>query len=324
MNRNLKSGFAKDLTNMIDLKVSLGLSENTYVPRAEDFDRFCAENYPAISTLTEPIVIGWMVPEIKADASTMHKKAAFARMFGKYLNAVGKEAYVIPVSYTAGRRVFIPYLFTDEELTAIFHEIDIYEKPSYPFEPLLLSTYFRLTYTCGLRPNEGRNLKRNEVDLNSGEIRVVNTKWHKSRNIVMSEDMASLARKYAAVRDPMFPDEPYFFPKPGGGPYTAAWIGGKFKRFFALSQPDVPMELLPSIRVYDLRHRFATAVLNRWLDRKVDLSSRLPYLQAYMGHKNLSATAYYIHLLPENLVKSAGIDWDGMNGIMPEVELWEK
>lgn len=324
MSRNFNSSFADDLNGMIDLKVSLGLSENTYIPRAADFDRFCVKNYPAVSVLTEPIVIGWLVPDIGTAAASIHRKESFARAFGKYLKSMGKDAYVIPVNYTAGRNVFIPYLFTDDELTAIFHAIDTYEKPAYPFEPLLLSTYFRLTYTCGLRPNEGRNLKRNEVDLNSGEIRIVNTKWHKSRNIVMSEEMTSLARRYAATRDPMFPDEPYFFPKPDGGPYTAAWMGGKFKRFFALSQPDIPEELLPSIRVYDLRHRFATAVLNRWLDRKVDLSSRLPYLQSYMGHKNLSATAYYIHLLPENLVKSAGIDWDGMNGLIPEVELWEK
>ena len=41
------------------------------------------------------------------------------------------------------------------------------------------------------------------------------------------------------------------------------------------------------------RHRFATAVLNRWLDEKKDLGSRLPYLQTYMGHRNLEATAYY-------------------------------
>jgi len=43
-----------------------------------------------------------------------------------------------------------------------------------------------------------------------------------------------------------------------------------------------------------------------------------------MGHKELAATAYYIHLLPENLVRSSGIDWDSMNRLVPEVELWER
>lgn len=78
------------------------------------------------------------------------------------------------------------------------------------------------------------------------------------------------------------------------------------------------------MRVYDLRHRFASAALHRWLDEGKDLYSRLPYLRTYMGHKELAATAYYIHLLPENLVKSAGIDWDALGRMIPEVELWDE
>lgn len=140
----------------------------------------------------------------------------------------------------------------------------------------------------------------------------------------MSEDMLSLARSYAGIRDAAFPGSAYFFPAPDGGPYSAQKIQGKFKWFFARTKPGIPKDLLPAVRVYDLRHRFATAVLNRWLDEKKELSSRLPYLQTYMGHKDWEATAYYIHLLPEKLVKSAGIDWEAMNCLIPRVELWEK
>jgi hypothetical protein len=46
----------------------------------------------------------------------------------------------------------------------------------------------------------------------------------------------------------------------------------------------------------------------------------LPYLRAYMGHEEFESTAYYIHLLPENLVRSAGINWEALNAILPEVE----
>jgi hypothetical protein len=45
----------------------------------------------------------------------------------------------------------------------------------------------------------------------------------------------------------------------------------------------------------------------------------LPYLRAYMGHDSLSETAYYIHILPENLVKTTAIDWDAFNSMLPEV-----
>lgn len=322
MSRGFTSTFADALDNLIDLKVSLGYSESTYFGRARQFDRYCSIKYTETGELTEGIVLNWLKPGLRESNSVIHSRAAFIRGFGAYLKSVGKDAYILPDRFTAGGTVFVPYLFGDEELAALFREIDTYRYPKEPFRPILLSTYFRMTYTCGLRPNEGRNLKRNEVDLNTGEVRIIESKKHKSRTIVMSDEMNSLAKSYAAVRDAAFPGSSFFFPIRRA--LLRRMDVGKLKRFFALSKPDVPKDLLPSVRVYDLRHRFATAVMNRWLDEKKDLGSRLPYLQTYMGHRNLEASAYYIHLLPKNLIKSAGIDWEGMNHLILRVKLWEK
>jgi integrase len=74
------------------------------------------------------------------------------------------------------------------------------------------------------------------------------------------------------------------------------------------------------VRVYDLRHRFASACLIRWLDNGENLNNMLPYLRTYMGHGRLSETAYYIHILPENLVNTSAINWDVFNSMMPEVD----
>ena len=74
------------------------------------------------------------------------------------------------------------------------------------------------------------------------------------------------------------------------------------------------------MRVYDLRHRFASARLNLWLDNGENLMAMLPFLRAYMGHKDLSETAYYVHILPENIVKTSAIDWEKFNAMFPEVE----
>ena len=41
----------------------------------------------------------------------------------------------------------------------------------------------------------------------------------------------------------------------------------------------------------------------------------LPYLSAYMGHSELTSTLYYVHLLPENLRRSKGVDWDRLSRI---------
>jgi len=47
----------------------------------------------------------------------------------------------------------------------------------------------------------------------------------------------------------------------------------------------------------------------KWVNEGVDLCKMIPYLSTYMGHANFSATACYIHLLADNLVRSSAIDW---------------
>lgn len=76
-------------------------------------------------------------------------------------------------------------------------------------------------------------------------------------------------------------------------------------------------------RPYDLRHNFATRTLMRWADENKDIMAMLPYLSTYMGHTCYSHTLYYVHLLPDRLRKSAGIDWAKFSEMYPEVSYEE-
>jgi len=60
-------------------------------------------------------------------------------------------------------------------------------------------------------------------------------------------------------------------------------------------------------------------MMMKWLDEGADLFAKLPYLSAFMGHTHFSNTAYYIHLLPENLIRSSAIDWSHFSDLIPEV-----
>lgn len=51
-----------------------------------------------------------------------------------------------------------------------------------------------------------------------------------------------------------------------------------------------------------------------------DLTACLPYLSAYMGHAQLSDTAYYIHLVPEFFPQMAQMDMGKFECLIPEVE----
>jgi hypothetical protein len=62
----------------------------------------------------------------------------------------------------------------------------------------------------------------------------------------------------------------------------------------------------------------------RWTDEGSDAMTQLPYLSAYMGHSQFQYTLYYVHLLPERLRSSAGIDWSQFSTIYGEVEADEE
>ena len=96
MSRGFTSIFADDLDNLISLKVSLGYSENTYLGRARQFDRYCSMKYEKADELTEGIVLNWLKPEPGEAGSVIHGRAAFIRGFGTYLKSVGKNAFILP------------------------------------------------------------------------------------------------------------------------------------------------------------------------------------------------------------------------------------
>ncbi len=240
------------------------------------------------------------------------------RQFARYLCAIGEEAYILPEKYAPLKSRATAYLFTDMELSALFRAID--QLPPTKKEPFLneiAPALYRLIYTCGLRPNEGRELLAENIHLETGEILITHTKRNKERIVVMSDDMLIFARKYEQRRRLFCCENPYFFPSANGGALTTETLYSAFNR--AWSHAELAGKYPGKVRVYDLRHRFASACLNRWLNNGENLMAMLPFLREYMGHGSLSETAYYIHILPENIIKSSAIDWDKFNAMFPEV-----
>lgn len=313
------SAFALKLEAMLEFRVAHGYKRETHLRPLIRFDRFAAEHFSNLPTLTQEIVHTWYDYET-ATAHSLTGVATSIRQFGKYLNAVGEEAYILSEKFAPRKEAFTPYIFTDAEMTALFTAIDTL--PTFKSEPFLneiAPVLFRLTYTCGLRPNEGRELSHENVNLDTGEIFITHTKRCKERIAVMSDDMLSFAREYDLRRRIICGDSPYFFPSQSGDAFSSSQILAAFNRAWTMATCALNNPIPRAVRVYDLRHRFASACLNRWLDNGDDLMNRLPYLRTYMGHHSLNETAYYIHILPENLIKSAGVDWTALDTVLPEV-----
>ena len=168
-----------------------------------------------------------------------------------------------------------------------------------------------------MRPNEPLNLRVEDVDLRTGDVFIRKSKRGKDRHIVISEDMRILFANYdrfAGTRE-------WFFQHWDGGKFSTTWARYWFRKACIWSgisrSPSFP-------RPYDLRHSFATRTLMRWVDEQRDVMALIPFLSAYMGHVSLEETLYYVHLLPERLKSSPGIDWDMFSEIYATEEVPHK
>lgn len=309
--REFSSAFGERITSFLDYRVARGFKRETYIRHFKRFDCWCMEKHREQTILSRELVHDWIDDDMASDYELAHRIAAL-RQFGRYLCSLGESAYVVPEKYAPLKSRATAYLFTDSELAALFKAIDILTPTKKePFLNEIAPTLFRLIYTCGLRPNEGRELMTENVNLDTGEILITHTKLNKERFIVMSDDMSALMRKYELRRRIIGNGNPYFFPSDSGGAMATETVYSAFNR--AWSHADLSDKYPWKVRVYDVRHRFASARLNRWLDNGENLMAMLPFLRAYMGHKNLSETAYYVHILPENIIKSSAIDWEKFN-----------
>ncbi len=312
MSRSFRSRFADDIKGMVAYKMSLGHKADSYEWDLQNFDRYCAEYHPDAETLTKEIVFGWCHAG-KENGKSAYRANAI-RNFGKYLVAIGKEAYILPAEIFVSQKAEIPYLFTDTELERFFKATDCYpHRDNSPLLEYIIPVIFRLQYACGLRPQEVRLLKRTDFDFRKNTLYISESKWCKDRCLPVSAEIMILCKKYDAIAQEIFPERIYFFPSRNGTLYTHGWLTAAFHKCWKLSGNDGSSK--PCVP-YDLRHNFATRTLLRWAEEGKDFEVYLPYLSAYMGHASFHSSYYYVHLLPEKL---AALDFMGSNGIIPEV-----
>ena len=270
-----------------------------------------------------------MSGRVSAQIGNRDQKTSRVRLFGEYLNSVGQTAYVLLRGHARFQKSVsngkseAAYIFTDNEMHRLFAAIE--SIPDNRFEPMLREMFpvmMRLTYTCGLRPNESRVLKCRNINFNTGTILITETKCNKERIVVMSQDMLACAKEYETKRALLSRSNEYFFPKWDGEVFEPQAIQGYFSECWKRANPNVSRAELPCVRVYDLRHRFATSAIIRRINDGAELGAKLSYLQAFMGHESINETLYYAHFLPEHFVKSSGVNRSELGEIVPEAVRW--
>ena len=246
------SVFGERISNFLDYRTARGYKRETYLRHFIKFDCWCMEKHPTQTKLSRELVLDWINDAVVSSYNTAQRVASM-RQFARYLCAIGEEAYILPEKYAPLKSRATAYLFTDMELSALFRAID--QLPPTKKEPFLneiAPALYRLIYTCGLRPNEGRELLAENIHLETGEILITHTKRNKERIVVMSDDMLIFARKYEQRRRLFCCENPYFFPSANGGALTTETLYSAFNR--AWSHAELAGKYPGKVRVYDLSY----------------------------------------------------------------------
>ena len=206
---------------------------------------------------------------------------------------------------------YTPYIFTDDELRKLFEAFDTLQ-PHFeaPEREYIVPVLFRMMYFCGMRPAEPLKLLYEVVNLQTGEIYIRQSKRKSDRRILMSKDLISLCRRYDSFKKL----RTHFFERVDGCRFPTYWLTNQFH----ISWRNSGLVKRGNPRPYDFRYNYATRTMMRWVNEGRDVMAMAPYLSAYMGHTCFTATMYYIHLLPERLIKSSGIEWARFSCIYPE------
>jgi integrase/recombinase XerD len=293
---------ADAISGLVSEKRAVGykyVSEERVLAR---FEAFCASEFPGIETVTRASVEAWIAAARgrAVTPATMVSLITPVRELARWLYRHGVEAYLLPAGVLQKPARYVPHIYTDRELAALFEASDRCRYcPEVPFRHLVMPVLFRTIYACGLRCSEARLLRVKDVDVETGVLQIRDAKGGKDRQLPVSEPLRERLAEYHA-RLAGQPGWEWFFPGATPDvPLTLNNVNHNFRRF--LWQARIPHGGRGhGPRVHDLRHAMAVNNLRSWFARGENVSALLPVLQTYLGHSSIGDTAYYLRLTAES------------------------
>ena len=283
------------------------------------FERYCAEHFPS-GNLPEEAISEWINEDDNRCLKTKSNYASVMTEWAKYMYSLGYQPLHIPNVRCTKNTGFIPHVFTDDEMKAIWASVDNIEpKAYYPNLHKCIPVLFRLLYSCGLRISEALGITSNDVDFEKNVITIRHAKLDKDRWIPMGASIATVMKNYVDLqKGKIAPDAPIFYYHPNR-PLTARTVYGRFR--LTLSQSGIPYEgRLRGPRLHDFRHTFAVNAMNRLSDEGFDLYVSLPILSAFLGHSGIESTEHYLRLTESRLSTITDSMQINLPEIFPEVD----
>jgi len=253
-----------------------------------------------LDTVTVASALDWAV-ESETTPLRHAQRLSIARGFATYLHVLDPRCEVPPRGLPPeGRRRVPPHIYTADEIAGLMHERsaapaaagrDDRDGPR-------LARRDRHALGGGGAPRPRRCRPRR------GRLRIIATKFDKSRELALHPSAVEALQGYAHLRDRHwpYPATVGFFVSSTGRRLSQSSLEQSFAQLIrraGLEPPPGSRARRP--RPHDVRHSFAVATLIRWHRTGQDVQALLPALSAQLGHVDPASTYWYLTGVPELL-----------------------
>lgn len=269
-------------------------------------------------SITVDAAVAWATSPAGADPDWWHTRLEVVRGFARWWSAFDPDTEVIPVDVLPARyHRADPYPYTDQDITALMNAAGTIRRP---LRAATYRTLIGLLAVTGMRVGEVIGLDRDDIDWDQELLVVRDSKFGKSREVVLHPTTRDALDGYDQVRrrHRPRPATPAFFVSTTGTRLIYANVQHQFHLLTqAAGLPARSSRCRP--RLHDLRHRFAVTTLLGWYRDGADVAARLPALSTYLGHTDPANTYWYLSATPELLTLAAQRletpDDDGPRGV---------
>ncbi len=256
--------------------------------------------------VTTDLAVHWAVSPIGVRRATHAGRLEIVRGFAAWLQLIDARTQVPPHGLIPKRqRRPIPHIYSDLEIASLLAATSQIGRAS-GLRSATFKTLVGLLVATGLRPGEALALNTKDVNLAGGVLTVRESKFGKSRFVLLDESARVALSQYLTFRDSVSPchDTPAFLVTERGSrlrPHAARRTFASLCRLIGLRSRSGDLRVGRGPRLHDLRHTFATRRLIEWYRARLDVDRLMPRLATYLGHGCVSATYWYIQAVPELL-----------------------
>ena len=256
-------------------------------------------------TVTVEAALVWAQrPDAGPATSVWARRMTVARGFACHMTGIDPDTEIPPLGLIRFRqRRRPPFIYSAADITSLMSAARC-TIPT-PLRAATVETLIGLLATTGMRISEATGFQRRDLDTAESVIIVRHSKFGKSRLVPLHASTLAALGSYAQTRDRVLPRpaSTTFFVSTAGTRLLHADFGKTFRRLLQVTGTGAGAPHRP--RVHDMRHSFAVHTLVRWYRAGEDVGALIPRLSAYLGHRDVCSTFWYLSAAPELLALAA-------------------